>query len=90
MKDEAKDAPPVISGMRNTSTVLIYLDLAKALDAGLEFGISENGVVLSAGDGDKVISTKFFRKVEDRKERVVVMRDGEVVGDAHGGKGMAK
>ncbi|KAF1827811.1 uncharacterized protein K489DRAFT_375978 [Dissoconium aciculare CBS 342.82] len=45
----AASAAPVISGMRNSSTVLIFLDVPRALAAGLELYRSANGVILSPG-----------------------------------------
>ncbi|KAK4988413.1 tRNA 2'-phosphotransferase [Elasticomyces elasticus] len=47
----------VISGMRASSTLLIYLDLPKAMAAGLAFGVSENGVILCEGDERGVVGT---------------------------------
>jgi 2'-phosphotransferase len=52
----------VISGMRSSSTVLIYLDLALALQAGIPFYLSSNGVVLSPGL-DGTILPRFFQRV---------------------------
>eukprot|EP00045_Choanoeca_perplexa_P008908 m.83971 g.83971 ORF g.83971 m.83971 type:complete len:191 (-) comp14669_c0_seq1:1277-1849(-) len=53
----------VISGMRASSNVLIYLDVAKVLAAGIPLFISANRVVLSPGI-DGTIPPDFFRKVE--------------------------
>ncbi|KKZ58456.1 hypothetical protein EMCG_00947 [[Emmonsia] crescens] len=39
----------VISGMRADAQILIYVDLKKALEAGVPFWRSENGVILSEG-----------------------------------------
>ncbi|KAI0947015.1 hypothetical protein AcV7_009567 [Taiwanofungus camphoratus] len=59
----------VISGMRNSSQILIYINVQKALDAGIKFYISANGVVLTEGDEHGHLSPQFFAKVEtaDRK-----------------------
>jgi len=71
---------PVISGMRNSSSILVYIDLPKALAAGLKFWRSENGVVLSEGDESGLIRTEFFKRVEERKKGLgVLMRDGELL-----------
>lgn len=70
---------PVISGMRNTSSVLIYLDFEKALAAGLKFWRSKNGVILSNGDEAGIIPLEFFEKVEDRKKGSVIMKNGKIV-----------
>jgi len=73
---------PVISGMRNTSSVLVFVDLKKALEGGLKFWRSANGVILSEGDNNGVIPVAYFARVEERKRGVgVLMRDGEVVNE---------
>jgi 2'-phosphotransferase len=60
----------VISGMRHSCTVLIYLDTAKALDVGVKFFKSENGVVLTEGiDGH--LPKEYFSKVVSTKGEVL-------------------
>lgn len=54
----------VISGMRQSSQILIYIDVQKALDSGLKFFLSTNGVVLSEGDENGFIAPEYFRRVE--------------------------
>jgi len=61
----------VISGMRQSAQVLIYINVQKALDAGLSFFLSENGVVLTEGDEHGFLSTEFFLRVEDRQGRPI-------------------
>ncbi|TFY72455.1 hypothetical protein EVG20_g542 [Dentipellis fragilis] len=56
----------VISGMRNSASVLIYIDVQKALDAGILFFLSDNGVVLTEGDSRGFLSPEFFSRVENR------------------------
>jgi 2'-phosphotransferase len=53
--------------MRNSAQVLIYIDVQKALDAGIAFSLSENGVVLTEGDGRGFLSPEYFLRVEDRQ-----------------------
>ena len=74
-----KEQPPVISGMRNSSSILIYIDLPKAIASGLKFWLSENGVVLTEGDESGFLRTEYFKRVEDRKTREVLLRDGLLV-----------
>lgn len=50
--------------MRNSSQILIYIDVQKALDSGLEFFISTNGVILSEGDERGFILPEYFKRVE--------------------------
>jgi len=61
----------VISGMRNSAQVLIYIDLPKALDAGITFFLSENGVVLTEGDERGFLSPEYFLQVEDRQSGLI-------------------
>lgn len=62
----------VISGMRNSSKVFIYIDIEAALKDGIQFFLSENGVILSPGDSSGVIAPKYFLKVEDRSGNSLV------------------
>lgn len=71
---------PVISGMRNSSAILIFIDLKKALEGGVKFWKSANGVILSEGDERGIISLQYFKRVEERRGRArVVMVDGGLV-----------
>lgn len=86
--EKEREQPPVISGMRNSSRVLVYVDLPKALEGGVLFYRSANGVILTEGGEGGVLGVEFFKRVEDRKAGAVVVRDGVVVGD--GGVGGMK
>ena len=80
--DEAVQ-PQVISGMRNSSSILVFLDIKKALEAGIKFWLSENGVILSEGNEEGVIGLQFFSRVEDRTGgQGILVQDGVVVKDA--------
>lgn len=70
--------PPVISGIRNSSSILIYIDLPKALEEGYNFWLSENGVILADGGESGLVPTTLFKQVVDCRKEVVVMRDGEI------------
>ena len=61
----------VMSGARNNVDVLVYLDVAAAMAAGIEFYISHNGVVLSRGI-DGVIPPKYFTRAVQLKKGVPV------------------
>ena len=54
----------VISGMRNSCEVYVYLDVDKSIQAGMSFYLSENQVVLSDGLAG-VIAPEFFSQVTD-------------------------
>jgi len=74
---EPKAKAPVISGMRNTSTIVIYVDIMKALEAGIKFWKSDNGVILTEGDEKGFLGYQFFKRVEERQGGgKVLMRDG--------------
>ncbi|KAF9459323.1 KptA family-domain-containing protein [Collybia nuda] len=57
----------VISGMRNSSQILIFIDVQKALDAGIKFFFSDNGVILTEGNNTGFLGPEFFLRVEDAK-----------------------
>lgn len=57
----------VISGMRNSAQIYIYIDLAKALNDNIKFYKSANNVILSPGNADGIIEIKYFLKVIDHK-----------------------
>ncbi|XP_071607653.1 tRNA 2'-phosphotransferase 1 isoform X1 [Heliangelus exortis] len=54
---------PVGAGIRANSEVLIVIDGTRALEAGIPFFRSANGVFLSPGDGEGRIPPKFFLRV---------------------------
>jgi len=57
------ESDSVISGMRTSCDTVIYLDLRKAIQDGLEFFESSNGVILCQGP----VESKYFSKIETRK-----------------------
>ena len=57
--------------MRESAQVLIYIDMQKALEAGILFFLSDNGVVLTEGDVRGFLSPEYFLRVEDRKGRPI-------------------
>ncbi|KAI4372707.1 hypothetical protein MLD38_010906 [Melastoma candidum] len=52
----------VISGMRQNVSVLIFLDVRKALEDGMKLYISDNWVILTEGF-DGVVPVKYFDKI---------------------------
>lgn len=74
----ARDVPGssgVISGMRSSCQVLIWIDLRKAEEGGITFLQSSNGVILSEGI-DGVIDPAFFEQVIDRQTGAPLYRCG--------------
>lgn len=78
-----EDKQGVISGMRKDAEVLIYVDIQKSLQDGLLlWWISENGVVLTEGDENGVLSSKYFKKVVGRKLDVgTLWENGEKIAE---------
>ena len=56
----------VVSGMRTTCELVIYLDIVAALNAGFKFYLSENGVILTPGDNEGYLDKRYFSSVIDR------------------------
>lgn len=56
----------VISGMRGSAEVLIYLDVEKVLKDGIALYKSENGVILTSGV-DGILAPQYFKKIVDRR-----------------------
>ena len=54
--------------MRNSSEVLIFIDLEKAMKSGIKFVLSSNGVVLTEGDEKGFLHPQFFRRVEGKNK----------------------
>lgn len=64
-------ASNVISGMRNSSQILIYVNVQKALSAGIKFYLSANGVVLTDGNERGYLDPQFFQRIVDVKGKPV-------------------
>lgn len=62
--------------MRKSSEILIYIDVQEAIDAGLKFYLSANGVVLTEGDDRGYLKPQFFSRVETVKGVPLVGYDG--------------
>ncbi|CAE6418451.1 unnamed protein product [Rhizoctonia solani] len=56
----------VISGMRKSSQVLIFIDVAAAMAAGIIFSVSANGVILTTGDSNGLLLPTYFSSVEQK------------------------
>lgn len=64
----------VMSGFRRGTTLLIYIDMAAAMAAGIRFFVANNRVILSEGDSTGCIPPAFFSKTakwDPRRKRVV-------------------
>jgi 2'-phosphotransferase len=50
--------------MRSSSEVLIFIDLTRAIKAGICFYLSSNGVVLTPGNKKGFLEPRFFSRVQ--------------------------
>lgn len=76
-------APAVLSGMRHSSSILVFVNLRLALEKDIKFYLSENGVVLSGGDtATGMVPMDVFERVEERGGRLLV-KDGVKIADAN-------
>jgi len=58
--------------MRNSSEIFIFIDITKALEAGIPFHMSDNGVILTEGDQNGVLLPEYFLRVEDAKGNLLL------------------
>ncbi|QUC19430.1 uncharacterized protein UV8b_03671 [Ustilaginoidea virens] len=67
-----------VSGMRGDAEILVEIDIQASLEEGAAWWRSENGVILTDGGSEGLLSTRFFKKVTGRKAGVgVLWEDGE-------------
>ncbi|KAL3320609.1 tRNA 2'-phosphotransferase 1 [Cichlidogyrus casuarinus] len=57
----------VVSGMRNSAEVLIFIDLPAAIKDGYQFFVSANNVILCPGDAQGFLPSRYFKSAIDRK-----------------------
>ena len=65
-----------LAGMRKSSQILIFVDVQKALGAGVKFYLSANGVVLTEGDDQGFLRPEFFSRVETADRKALTGWDG--------------
>eukprot|EP00455_Lapot_gusevi_P028757 TRINITY_DN3079_c0_g1_i1.p1 TRINITY_DN3079_c0_g1~~TRINITY_DN3079_c0_g1_i1.p1 ORF type:complete len:100 (-),score=24.37 TRINITY_DN3079_c0_g1_i1:152-412(-) len=63
MSSHSPGSAEVISGMRADCDLVIYVDVAAAMAAGIKFFVSDNQVILSEGDEGGFIPSRFFSRV---------------------------
>lgn len=74
------DRQPVISGMRASASVLVWVDVRRSMaEGGIRWWRSSNGVVLSEGDERGFVPVGFVTRAVDR-------RSGEVIWEAEKGR----
>ncbi|KAJ3922439.1 KptA family-domain-containing protein [Lentinula edodes] len=67
----------VISGMRNSCDIFIFINVPKALAAGITFFLSDNGVVLTEGNDKGFLEPAFFLSVQNAKREALAGWEGE-------------
>ncbi|THH00641.1 hypothetical protein EW026_g1927 [Hermanssonia centrifuga] len=58
--------------MRNSAQILVYIDVQKAMDAGIKFFMSANGVVLTEGDSKGYLRPEFFARVVTKENEPIL------------------
>lgn len=79
-----EDEKGVVSGMRRDAELLVYVDVEKSMrEEGMQWWVSENGVVLTEGVGEEgVVDVKWFKEVVGRTQGVgTLWKDGKWVAD---------
>ena len=74
-----------VRGLKQSSEILIYLDIPKVLQDGLLLFKSHNGVVLCPGDLNGLISPRYFKAVFQRSPRQQLEFDAQTDGDSNHG-----
>lgn len=73
-----ENAVKVISGMRTSCDVLIYIDGQKCAKDNLRFFRSDNGVILTSGSGERgILPVCYFSKVVDVKSNSIIVDQSE-------------
>jgi hypothetical protein len=67
----------VISGMRASSRILIYINLAAAMRKDIKFYLSRNGIILTPGNEYGYLEPRFFQSVERVRRTVKTKRFGD-------------
>jgi len=62
----------IISGMRKSSQVFIYINVQKAIDAGIKFFLSDNGIVLTPGNESGFLKPEFFEQAITAKGEILL------------------
>ncbi|XP_052430456.1 tRNA 2'-phosphotransferase 1 [Carassius gibelio] len=57
----------VISGMRPSCDLAVYIDVAKAMKDGIQFFWSDNGVLLTPGDAAGMLAPRYFSRAQRLK-----------------------
>ncbi|KAI9808522.1 MAG: hypothetical protein M1825_003670 [Sarcosagium campestre] len=73
----ASPTPSVVSGFRNSSSILIYVDVRACVEAGMPWWRSENGVLLTEGlEGTGLVPMKFWDRAIVKDSKQVLWSNG--------------
>ncbi|KAI9727436.1 MAG: hypothetical protein M1834_008380 [Cirrosporium novae-zelandiae] len=75
-----------VSGIRKSTSLFIYIDIRRALESGVNFWMSDNGVVLTEGNDKGLLLTEFFNVVFAKKQGVI-WEGGKQVAELYGKSG---
>ena len=72
-------APPVVSGMRASASLLVWVDVRRASEGGVRWWRSRNGVVLTEGlatekEKEGVVPLEYVSRVVERKSGKVIWK----------------
>lgn len=81
---------PVISGMRATAQILIWVDVKRSLAGGLKWWKSANGVILTEGDANKFVLMEWVNRVERRGGELIWKAGEEIVEPSRGHRKLKK
>lgn len=80
---------PVISGMRATAQILIWVDVKRSFAGGLKWWKSANEVILTEGDANKLVQMEWVDRVERRGGELIWTAGKEIV-ESRAGHGKSK
>ncbi|KAM3464731.1 hypothetical protein NHJ6243_002295 [Beauveria neobassiana] len=75
---EEEGGGATVSGMRRDAQLLIEIDVARSMAAGVRWWRSDNAVILTEGDDNGLLSTEFFKSVRGRHGDVGVLWENGV------------
>jgi len=61
----------VISGMRKSCDIIIWIDVEKTMKEGIKFFRSSNNVILSPGNDDGIIPANCFKYITNRNKELI-------------------
>jgi len=66
------------SGIRKNGNVFIHIDIHSAMNDGIKFFISDNGVILTPGNENGILEPKYFKLISDAKGNNLLIANTQV------------